>query len=214
MFPEKKSAVNLRTVAERVGLAPCSVSAVLNNTPASRAIPQTTKDRVFRAAAELNYRPNLWARSLRTKRTRMVAAITPDFGRGAVARVVAGLQKRLHRKGYLLALGSADFSETNEMSVQLQQRGIEGIIAIDASVPRQMELPVASVDLSYVSSTELMTEDMQTWLSEVGEAAAETIIRQIETATSSRRMKVDPKIPSAYFELPSAATRLDARESA
>jgi DNA-binding LacI/PurR family transcriptional regulator len=40
------------------------------------AIPQRTKDRVFRAAAELNYRPNLWARSLRTKRTRMVAAIT------------------------------------------------------------------------------------------------------------------------------------------
>ena len=214
MFPEKKSAVNLRTVAERVGLAPCSVSAVLNNTPASHAIPQKTKDRIFRAAAELNYRPNLWARSLRTKRTRMVAAVTPDFGRGPVARVVAGLQNRLHRKGYLLALGSADFTETNGMCAQLQQRGIEGVIAIDASVPRQMELPVASVDLGYMSSLEPLTEDMQAWLSELGQAAAETIIRQIETKTSPRRMKVDPKQPPAYFELPSGATGLGARESA
>jgi hypothetical protein len=214
MFPEKKSAVNLRTVAERVGLAPCTVSAVLNNTPASDAIPQTTKDRIFRAAAELSYRPNLWARSLRTKQTRMVAAVTPDFGSGPVARVVAGLQNRLYRKGYLLALGAADFTEANGMFAQLQQRGIEGIIAIDANVPRQMELPVASVSLGYMSALEPLTEDMQAWLSELGEAAAETIIRQVETKTSSRRMKVDPKLPPAYFGLPTGATGLGARESA
>jgi len=35
--------VTLRTVAEKVGLAPCSVSAVLNNSPAAVAIPQRTK---------------------------------------------------------------------------------------------------------------------------------------------------------------------------
>src|SRR5579872_4900644 len=101
---DNKNAVNLRTLAERVGLAPCSVSAILNKTPASQAIPQTTKDRVARAAAELNYRPNLWARSLRTRRTRMVAVVAPDFGRGAVAKIIAGAQSRLHKKGYMLAL--------------------------------------------------------------------------------------------------------------
>ena len=99
MSLEKKSTVNLQTVAERVGLAPCSVSAILNNTPALHVIPQTTKDRVFRAATELNYRPNLWARSLRTKRTRMVAAVASDFGSVAVARVVAGAQRRFIREG-------------------------------------------------------------------------------------------------------------------
>ena len=147
MVSDKKSTVNLRTVADRVGLAPCSVSAILNNSPASKAIPQATKDRVVRAAAELNYRPNLWARSLRTKRTRMVAAVAHDFGRAPVARVVAGLQNRLHTKGYLLALGTPDFADANCISAQFQQRGIEGVIAIDTIVPRQMDLPVASVEL-------------------------------------------------------------------
>jgi DNA-binding LacI/PurR family transcriptional regulator len=214
--PDKKNTVNLRSVADRAGLAPCSVSAILNDTPASKAIPQSTKDRVFRAAAELNYRPNLWARSLRTKRTRMVAAIAHDFGRGSVARVVAGVQSRLHKKGYLLALGTPDFDEANHISAQFQQRGIEGVIAIEAIVPIQMELPVASVEFAYVTSSETLSDDEHAWLSALGESAADTIIRQIEQENTSRRMKVDAKLPSAYFDLPSAAlgTSVAAQESA
>ena len=92
MLGENK-AVNLKAVAARVGLAPCSVSAILNHTEAARAIPQATKDRVYRAAAELNYRPNFLARCLRTKRTRMVAVLAPGLDRSAVARVVAAAQR-------------------------------------------------------------------------------------------------------------------------
>jgi Bacterial regulatory proteins, lacI family len=215
MLAEKKAA-NLRTVAQHVGLAPCSVSAVLNDTPASRAIPQSTKDRVFRAAAELNYRPNLWARSLRTKRTRMVAAVTSDFGRSDIARVIAGLQSRLHRRGYLLALGTFDARETSPGCALFQQRGIEGIIAVDAAVPQKMDLPMAFVDLGYMNSVEPLTHDMQAWLSELGAAAAETVIRQIEKENTPRRMTVELKLPPAYFDLlhanPSAAA--DVRETA
>ena len=214
---DKKSVVSLRTVAERVGLAPCSVSAVLNNTPASWAIPQRTKDRVLRAAGELNYRPNLWARSLRTKRTRLVAAITPDIGRAPVARVVAGVQAFLHRRGYLLAIGTFNCaSEWNTVSVQLLQRGIEGVIAIDAVLPQELDMPVASVDLEYMTLLEPLGDDMQNWLSEWGASAAETVLRQIEKETVPRKMKVAPKRPSAYFDLPSSvsAAEVGARERA
>jgi hypothetical protein len=210
-----KKVVSLRTVAERVRLAPCSVSAVLNNTPASLAIPQRTKDRIFRAAKELNYRPNLWARSLRTKQTRLIAAVTPDIGRGPVARVISGVQRLLHRRGYLLALGTFDCaSEWNAISVQLQQRGIEGVIAIDAILPQDLNLPVASVDLEYMNLLEPLGENMQAWLSEWGASAAETVLRQIEKDNVPRRMKIAPKRPNIYFNLTNAAVVEDARESA
>jgi DNA-binding LacI/PurR family transcriptional regulator len=214
---DKKAVVSLRTVAERVGLAPCSVSAVLNNTPASWAIPQRTKERVFRAAGELNYRPNLWARSLRTKRTRLVAAITSDIGRAPVARVVAGVQSFLHRRGYMLALGAFDCaSEWNTIPVQLQQRGIEGVIAIDVILPHDLELPVASVELEYMSVAEPLADDMQTWLTELGESAAETVLRQIEKETVPRRMTVVPRLPRVSFDLPARRIGLevDIRERA
>jgi DNA-binding LacI/PurR family transcriptional regulator len=209
MLAEKK-AVNLRTLAERVGLAPCSVSAVLNNTPASQAIPQSTKDRVFRAAAELNYRPNLWARSLRTKRTRMVAVITSDFGRSDVARVIAGLQSRLHRRGYLLALAALDAPDANHACGLFQQRGIEGVIAVDAAVPQKMDLPAAFVDLGYLNSVEPLTPEIEAWLSELGAAAAETMIRQIEKDNTPRRITVEPKLPPAYFDLLQAGPSVEA----
>ncbi len=208
---DKKAVVSLRTVAERVGLAPCSVSAVLNNTPASWAIPQRTKERVFRAAGELNYRPNLWARSLRTKRTRVVAAVTSDIGRAPVARVVAGVQKLLHRRGYLLALATFDCaSEWNTIPVQLQQRGIEGVIAIDAILPQELALPVASVELEYMDFPEPLADEMRVWLSELGESAADTVLRQIEKETAPRRMKVVPKLPNAYIDFLNARPGVEA----
>lgn len=215
-MPDKNAVVSLRMVAERVGLAACSVSAILNETPASKAIPQRTKDRVFRAVAELNYRPNLWARSLRTKRTRMVAAITSDIGIAPVARVLAGVQSVLHRRGYLLTLGSCDCTAGwQNISVQLRQRGIEGVVAIDATLPPDLTLPFASVDLDYMNLLEPLSQDMRMWLTELGESAAETVLGQIEKKALPRgsSAKAVPKVPSAYFGLTSGAHR-ETREGA
>lgn len=199
------NAVSLRTVAERVGLAACSVSAILNNTPASKAIPQRTKDRVFRAVAELNYRPNLWARSLRTKRTRLVAAVPSDIGVAPVARVLAGVQRLLHRRGYLLVLESFDCtSEWRTISVALQQRGIEGVVAINVTLPPDIALPVASVDLDYRALQEPLLENTQASLSELGESAAENVLRQIEKKTTSPRLTAVPGLPRTYFGLRNA----------
>lgn len=217
---DKMTVVNLRTVADRVGLAPCSVSSVLNNSAAAMRIPQRTKDRVFRAAAELNYRPNLSARSLRTKRTHMVAVISNDFGRGPVAHVVSGMERLLRRKGYLLALGALDRpSEWPNLSTQLHQRGIEGVIAVGVSLPYEMTLPAVSVHLGDVNLREPLTNAVCQWLSELGESAAEVVLGKIETPigtkietksssrttssrrTFSRRIRIVAKPPRGYFNI-------------
>jgi hypothetical protein len=208
MVSEKKCAASLKTVAERVGLAPCSVSAVLNDTPAARAIPQRTKERVFRAAAELNYRPNLWARSLRTKRTRMIAAVASDFGRAPVAQVVAGVQMRLQEMGYLLALGSIDVSDSSQFCMELQQRGMEGIIAIDAVISRSLGLPTALVELGYGASSEPLTQTARVWLAGVGEEAAETIVEQIEKRGGVPATTIHAKVPPAFFSAADTAAEL------
>ena len=211
MLPEKK-AVNLKTVAARVGLAPCSVSAILNHTEAARAIPQKTKDRVYRAAAELNYRPNILARSLRTKRTRMVAVIAPGLGRSSVACVITAVQRRLHQSSYLLVLATDD-GDPNHLCAQFQQRGIEGVISIDASLPAEMNLPVTSVDLGYRTSATTGSDQTPAWLPELGDAAAETIMRQIENESSSRRLQIQA-MPAAYVDIQSMVLGFDTAESA
>ena len=192
-MPDTKNPVNLRMVAQKVGLAPCSVSAILNDTAAAKAIPQSTKNRVFRAAEELNYRPNFWARSLRTKRTRMVAAVAHDFGCATVAQ----------EKGYLLALGTLDVAG-GTLSAQFQQRGIEGVVAINQPVPRQFDLPIASVELGHARSSEFMQDEVRSSLAEMGKSAADMIVWQIENRSTSRRLTVKPHFQPAYFQSTSA----------
>ena len=207
---DKKMVVTLRTVAERVGLAPCSVSAVLNKTPASLVIPQRTKDRIFRAVAELNYQPNFSARSLRTKRTHMLAVISNDFGRAPVAQVVAGMERMLRHRGYLLALGVLDRpSEWTRLSPQLCQRGVEGVMAIGVTLPRELTLPAVSVHLGCLNFEEAFTpgplaEDAGARLRELGESAAETVLSKIENKSAPRRTRIVFRPPHAAFTFPGA----------
>ena len=193
-MPATRTVVNLRTVADRVGLAPCSVSAILNSTPASLAIPQRTKDRVFRAAARLNYRPNLSARSLRTRRTHLIAVISDNFGREQVAQVVAGMERRLRRKGYLLALGAIERpSEWNTLTTWLNQRGIEGVIAVGTRLPRDLTMPGVLVDLAGLKH-EPLSDATRESLARLGESSADAVVRQVETNASPRTALLTTKV--------------------
>lgn len=200
---DKKTNVTLRTVAGRVGLAACTVSAVLNRTAAALAIPERTQNRIFRAAAELNYRPNLSARCLRTRRSNMVAVIGADFGQARMARVVSGMERTLRRRGYLLVVGAFGCNaEWRSLSAELQQRGIDGVMAISTSLPRELELPLVSVHLGDAAMQEPFTEDVGSWLTELGESAAEAVLRKIENKDGPRRSRIVPKLPIPYFDLP------------
>ena len=70
---EKRSAnpvaVSLKQLAAHLDLSTTTLSLVLNDAPSANSIPKETKDRIFSAAKELNYRPNYLARSLRVQRT-------------------------------------------------------------------------------------------------------------------------------------------------
>jgi LacI family transcriptional regulator len=67
--------VTPKQVAARVGLAPGTVSAVLNNGSFARAIPEHRRRQIQAAANELHYRPKFLARSLRKKHTYTVGII-------------------------------------------------------------------------------------------------------------------------------------------
>jgi len=88
----KQKPVTLKTVAERVGLATGTVSLVLNHAPQAMTIPQQTRERVFAAARELNYKPNPFARALRTKQTPLPVQGVHNFGSGQRALVFVGAE--------------------------------------------------------------------------------------------------------------------------
>jgi DNA-binding LacI/PurR family transcriptional regulator len=182
----KQVVVKLRTVADRVGLAPCSVSAILNQTPASQAIPKRTQDRVFRAAAELNYQPNVSARSLRTKRTHMVALLSNDFARADVGYFASRIERILWERGYLLVLGSLDSaSEWPRLSGLLRQRGVEGLVAVGIGMPRELTMAAVSVHIEQMNEN-AAREPHASALSELAESATDALLRKIESGAPGK----------------------------
>ena len=133
----------------------------------------------------------------------MVAVIGPDFGQARMARVVSGMERTLRRRGYLLVVGTFGSSaESRSLSAELQQRGIDGVMAIGTSVPRELELPVVSVHLGDAAMQEPSTEDVCSWLTDLGESAAEAVLWKIETKDAPRRSRIVPKLPIPYFDVP------------
>lgn len=141
------SRVTLKAVAKHVNLTPGTVSAVLNNSPASKSIPERTRKRVFDAAKELNYRPNFFARSLRVQRTFTIGVILEEIGDAYGSLVVSGIEQHLRAKNYffLTVAHRHDKKLLQTYSHLLTSRGVEGFITVDTSISETPALPTVAV---------------------------------------------------------------------
>ena len=146
---KKRKTVTLRTLADYVGVAPCSISAVLNDSPASKGIPLRTRERIFRAAAKFSYAPNQAARALRTRRTRSVAVVLRGMDHWFVGDVLAAIDRTASLRGYILVLATWDGTTVDFTSTvaKLRQRGIEGILLVDSACEMELNLPLVSLQL-------------------------------------------------------------------
>ncbi len=75
MSAESSRRVRMIDVARRAGVSPTTVSFVLSGRDDMR-ISESTRQNVLRAARDLDYRPNLVARGLRTRESRLICLIS------------------------------------------------------------------------------------------------------------------------------------------
>jgi DNA-binding LacI/PurR family transcriptional regulator len=144
---QRSPRVTLKTVAQRVGLTPGTVSAILNNSPACRSIPEPTKSRTFAAARDLNYKPNFWARALRVKRTYTIGVIAAEIGDPYGSGVISGIERYLRERDffYLTVAHRHENKLLESYSRLLLERGVEGYITVDTSVAHPLSLPAVAV---------------------------------------------------------------------
>ena len=91
----KAAMVTIRDVAKETGFSSTTVSLVLNNAPLARYIPAVTKKRIERAAQKLGYRPNQFARSLRSKRSHTVGVMVFDMTDPFCTLILRGIENTL-----------------------------------------------------------------------------------------------------------------------
>ncbi len=171
----------IQDVAGDLGLSAMTVSRALNGHP---DVKEETRRRVITRASELNYRPNRWARSLVTQRSRIVGAVIPKITYSFFGEIIGGLQTVLEEQGYSLILSNSSEDpdrERREIDMLVGSRA-EGLVVAsvirhdDPSFFRGLQdegIPIVLIDRTFqgFEASSATTDDYQ-----VGCLAAEHLI--------------------------------------
>src|SRR6266542_2326909 len=116
-------------VAKRAGVAPITVSRVINN---SGYVSQSTRERVEAAVKELGYVPNTIARGLRSKRTHTLALIVTDITNPYFTSMARGVEDVAGASNYTVIYCNTDESEAKEEKYanMLAQRQVDGVLLV------------------------------------------------------------------------------------
>lgn len=126
----------IRDVARAAGVSVATVSRVLNR---SAPVREDTDRQVRTAARELNYWPNVTARSLITNRTHTVGVLLPDLHGEFFSEVIRGLDLASRRAGLHLLVSSSHAAIDDLVAALRAMRGrIDGLVVMapESAAPR------------------------------------------------------------------------------
>jgi DNA-binding LacI/PurR family transcriptional regulator len=137
----------LKELADHLGLAPATVSLVMNGSPVAQTIAKDTKARIFAAAKKLGYRPNFMARCLRARRSFTIGVMTPEVSEGYNATVLSGIEDYLLQEGYFYFVASHRFQPDliEEYPDLFLYRSVDGLIVLNAPWHRELSVPVVTL---------------------------------------------------------------------
>lgn len=143
-------------VATLAGVDRAVVSKVLNDQPGLRVRPQT-RERVRRAARELDYRPSTVARSLRTSRTGAIGFVIPSFANLIWASILDAAEAAADARGKTLLAGiAADGGAGASRFLDLAQSGaVDGLLVASEFSGKKLDfhVPVLHVNRRSPSGT-------------------------------------------------------------
>ena len=133
MRNERNTGPTLGDVAARVGVGKAAVSAALNGTSAGTRVSEDTRRRILAAAEELNYHPNLVARSLRHRATNSIGFYAGEWAhylrKPFFAEVISGLEQGCAAaKKDLLIHASFNGRSVDEIYAELVGGQINGLV--------------------------------------------------------------------------------------
>ncbi|WP_130177495.1 LacI family DNA-binding transcriptional regulator [Cryobacterium sp. SO1] len=163
-------AATIYDVAQAAGVSHQTVSRFLRG---FEGIRPETRERVVQALADLGYRPNLTARSLKSGRSHRIGALTHEISLVGPSRIVEGASIAAREAGYVLDIVSLDSRNPRAIEDSLAlitQHDLAGVLAL--AVTDEMTRAFAAAPFrvpAYVAAeSEGVPDDPRGILSRVG----------------------------------------------
>jgi len=127
----------LKDIASKVGVSTALVSYVLTGQEKEKRVGAKIAIRIREVAEELNYVPNLIARSLRKGSTKTIGLIVADIANpffGTMARII---EDEANKFGYTVIIGSSDedYQKSAVLVDTLLNRQVDGFIIVPSDGP-------------------------------------------------------------------------------
>jgi len=141
--------VGIRDVAKRAGVATGTVSRVLNG---HASVTQDVRNSVGKVIAELGYRPDPHARSMRSRVSRLIGIVIPNLSNPFFAEVVQGAEQAAALFGYNVIFMTSldDVAKEADRLEQLVGRKVDGIILVPSDgfheTKPPLDLPLVVLD--------------------------------------------------------------------
>ena len=141
--------VRMKDIADDLGLSVVTISKVLRNHP---DIAEDTRERVLQRIKELDYRPNILARSLVTGRSYLVGLVVPDLLHPFFAELAKALSAAIGKRGYSTIISSSEEDpelEAREID-RLMARRLDALIVASCGCDLQPFLGLDRHEVPYV----------------------------------------------------------------
>lgn len=124
----------IKDIALRAGVSPATVSRALTGTG---LVAEPTLSRIRDAANALNYRPNVSARNLRTRRAMAVLMVVRDVGNPFYLDILKGVEAAAREAGYSVLMGNTENDPDREIEYfdMLRDGHADGMILMTGNLP-------------------------------------------------------------------------------
>ena len=195
-----KNTVTIKDVAKKAGVSISTVSRVIND---SKPVTDEIKQKVLDVIAETGYVPNPLARSLVTKKSRLIGVIVPEVSDSFVSEILNGIEEIAKMYDYDILLSNTYSDKEQELkSINLlRAKQVEGIVMMSWLVNEEQinfinksQLPAVYIsktargfDVYSVSiSNTKATYDMTKYLIEKGHKKIAYIMTSRETTVMEK----------------------------
>lgn len=186
MISGMKTAVTSIDVAR---LANVSQSAVSRTFTPGASVSEATRDKVMEAARKLGYRPNAHARSLTTKRSRIIGLVLSHLENLFYPLALEKLARRMQDDGYHVLLFVADHESSDDLVQEILQYHVDGIVLAATTLSSGLAQRCADAAIPVVLFNRVMAPGMPSPVSSVRSdnmAGGRTVARHLAEAGHRR----------------------------
>ena len=121
--------ITMTEIARLANVSQPTVSRVLNG---NKSVDPEIRERVLACAREHDYQPNVLAKGLQGRKTKLLGVLVPDISNGFFADLAKQVEAEARKSGYSIILFNSDYEPQNEQEYLdvVRRYRVDGVLAV------------------------------------------------------------------------------------